>query len=382
MNDGSTSTLRVDLNAYRHNLITLREMLGPECALMPVVKSNAYGHGATPIAAQALRENVPMLAVATVKEGLQLRDSFASIPILCLVQPSADELMAGIRADLRFTVANLEIAQKIGEFAHKVKTVVSVHCEVDTGMGRQGFDVETAAEQLRNLTRIPNVDVEGVFTHFPVADDDDELFTANQIRSFRTILRDFSKAGIPFEFAHAANSAGVIDFPESHFDMVRPGIITYGVYPTNVVPENSPFAPVASWKTRVVLVRDMPGGVSIGYGRRYRTSEPERLAEIPVGYADGLPRSVSNRADVLIRGTRCPIRGTISMNQTMVDVTHVPGVIAGDTVTIIGKDGQEAIRAEELAEHAGTIGYEILTGITASVFREYFPPLPELDEPS
>ncbi|MFP6584272.1 MAG: alanine racemase [Candidatus Hydrogenedentota bacterium] len=380
MSAHATSTLHVDLNAYAHNLRVIQKMLENDCLIVPVVKSDAYGHGMVPIASRALQANISMLAVATVGEGLVLREAFPMIPILCLVQPSDDELMAGIRTGLRFTVSDLGTAERIGELAHKAKKIVAIHCEVDTGMGRQGFHLDESAKSMLKITRISNIDLEGVFTHFPVADARDESFTANQIRSFKQLLKQLARDGIPFEVGHAANSAAILNHPDSHFDVVRPGIITYGIYPDNVVPGDSPFEPVASWTSRIVLLRELPADAGISYGRRYKTTQQERIAVVPVGYGDGYPRALSNRADVLVRGQRCPVRGTVTMNQIMIDVTHVGGVAVGDTVTLIGEDGEQGIRAEELADRAGTIGYEIMTGIGPQVAREYHPAIPVLEE--
>ena len=373
MNVPSTSTLRIDLNAYRHNLKCIQSMIGDECGIIPVVKSNAYGHGAIPIAEAAIHEKVPMLAVATVAEGVALREAFPDIPILTLLQPSEDELVAAIRNSLTLTLSDLKTAERAGELAGKSNRILSVHCEIDTGMGRQGFQLDAEPKALLKITRISHVDIQGIFTHFPDADQDDPTFTNNQIKHFRHQIKDLSRSGIPFEMTHAANSAGLLNYPTSYFDMVRPGILTYGIFPTNDVPQETPFRPVASWMTRIVLVRNLPGGVGISYGRTYRTSSPERIAVLPIGYADGYPRALSNQGEVIIRGVRCPIRGTVTMNETMVDVTHLPNVAVGDTVTLIGQEGSVRIRAEELAQRCNTIGYEILTGIGMHVRRVYHP---------
>lgn len=371
MTGPATSTLYVDLDAYAENLRLVRDSLTDPCDLIPVIKSNAYGHGMIPIAERAVQEGVTMLAVATVGEGFELRERFPSLPILCLVQPDYDEVMSGVRAGLRFTVSDLATAERIGECAQKAKTIVAIHCEIDTGMGRQGFQLEGAAKSLLKLTRISNVDIEGVFTHFSVADTPDDLFTLSQIKLFRQLLKELSSDGIPFEMSHAANSAGVLYHPDSHLDFVRPGIITYGIHPNNDVPEDWPFRPVAQWCSSIVLIRELPGGVGISYGRTYKTSAAETIAVVPVGYGDGYPRALSNQAEVLVRGQRCPVRGTVTMNQILVDVSGVSGVCRGDGVTLIGRDGDEEIRAEELASLADTIGYEILTGIGPQVARQY-----------
>ncbi len=369
MSTQSTSTLRIDLDAYHHNLKLIREQIGPDSDIIPVLKSNAYGHGMLAMAKSAMELNLPILSVASISESIELREAFPKTPILALLQPSDDELIPAIRNNITLTISDAATAERAGSLAQKLNTVVSVHCEIDTGMGRQGILLESATELLQQISRIPNVDIEGIYTHFPSADEPEDSFTVNQIRHFRQLLKEVSKDGIPYEIAHAANSAAILNYPNAILDLVRPGIITYGIHPTNSVPKDTPFRPVASWTSRVVLVRNLPGGVGISYGRSYKTERPERIAVIPVGYGDGYPRFLSNKGEVLIHGTRCPIRGRITMNEIMVDVNHLPSVAPGDSVTLIGQNGREHIRAEDLAEQCNTIGYEIMTGIASHVER-------------
>lgn len=367
----STSILHIDLDAYRYNLHTIQRIVGDECSVMPVVKGNAYGHGAVELTGIAVDEGVDMLGVATVAEGVELRKAFPSVPVLVLLQPSDDELASAIKYGLRLTLSDLRTGEKIGDLAHDMKKIVDVHCELETGMGRQGFQLDSEPKALLKLTRISSLNIEGVYTHFPDADLADHTFTSNQIKKFRQLIGELLKSGIPYQVTHAANSAATLNHPSSYFDMVRPGIITYGLHPNNDVPPDFPFKPVARWTTRIVLLRDLPKGAGISYGRTYQTSGTERIAVLPVGYADGFPRRLSNKGEVIIRGKRCPVRGNITMNQVMVDVSHLPNVATDDTVTLIGKDGDESIRAEEIADLCGTISYEILTGISAGVRRVY-----------
>lgn len=377
----STSTLRIDLSAYRHNLQQIQQQIGDNCGIIPVIKSNAYGHGVIPIAHAALQEDVSMLAVGTIAEGLELREHFPKFPILILMQPSDDELPAAVQNNFRLTLSNLHTAEIIGELARKSNRIINVHCEIDTGMGRQGFQLDQNPNAIQDITRISHVDIEGLFTHFPNADSADPAFTLEQIRQFNQRLRALSDIGIPFEITHAANSAALIKYPESHYEAVRPGIITYGIQPNNNVPKDSPFRPIATWSTRIVLIRDLPENTPISYGSTYHTKAPSKIATLPIGYADGYPRALSNNADVLIRGTRCPVRGTVTMNETMVDITDLPHAAPGDPVILIGQDGDQTIHAEELAETCNTIGYEILTGIGPQVVREYHPTTPEIQTP-
>lgn len=369
----STSPSRaiIDLEAYRHNLQVVRRYIGDKANLIAVVKANGYGHGLLQVAQEAERAGVAMLGVATVEEGLSLRNAGLDLPILVLFQPDREALSAIIEHRLTLMIADVATAELLGEMAHKVNRVVRVHCQVDSGMGRQGFALESAPQDIQFLTRISHIDIEGIATHFPSAEKAEDPFTLNQIKSFRQLLKQLDKLGIPYEVAHAANSAGVVNYHASILDRVRPGLMTYGVWPAASVPPENPLRPVMRWETRVTQVRQLEPGSSVGYGRTYTTESRMRAAILPVGYADGYKHSLSNKADVLIRGTRCPVRGSVCMDQIVVDVTALQEVRPGDVATLIGSDGSESITAEELAAHASTIPYEILTGIGARVPREY-----------
>jgi alanine racemase len=369
----STSPSRaiIDLAAYRHNLDVVRRYIGERAAIIAVVKANGYGHGLLPIAQEAVSAGVEMLGVATVEEGLHLRVAGIEVPILVLFQPDQEALAAIIEHRLTLMIADVGTAEMLGAMAHKVNRVVRVHCQVDSGMGRQGFALETAPQDIQYLTRISHIDIEGIATHFPTAEKPEDAFTLNQIKSFRQVLKQLDKLGIPYEAAHAANSAGIINYHASIFDRVRPGLMTYGVWPAAGAPPENPLRPVMRWETRVTQVRDLEPGSSVGYGRTYTTPSRMRAAILPVGYADGYKHSLSNKAHVLIRGNRCPVRGSVCMDQIVVDVTGLEEVRAGDIATLIGTDAGESITVEELAGHANTIPYDILTGIGTRVPREY-----------
>lgn len=373
MSDLAPSHLIVDLDAYAHNLKFVRSRIPEETAILAVLKAGGYGHGAVPLARRALDAGVSIFGVATVAEGIAIRLSVPSARVLLLGQPKESDLEAAIENDLILMVSDLGFAEKAGDVARSAKKVAIVHCEVDTGMGRQGFNIDDAHERILDMTRLSNIDIEGIATHFPIADQPNDFFTDGQLRTFRQLLKRLEKEGIPYELAHAANSAGVLNAPSSAFDMVRPGLVTYGVWPTNTPLEPSPLKPVATWMSTVVLIKDLPGGASVGYGRTYRTPNPRKVAIVPVGYADGYPFHLSDKSDVLIRGRRCPVRGRISMDMMTVDITDVPDVKVGAKVTLIGSDGHESVTVEELAKQADTIPYEILTGIGARVERTYIP---------
>ncbi len=365
------SRVIVDLDAYAHNLTVVRNLIGRECRIMAVVKANAYGHGAVPIAERAIAEGCSMLGVATVGEGVELRQAGITAPILVLMQPPHSQIAAAVEYNLRLCVSDVQTCERAGELARRVNKVVPVHCKIDTGMGRQGFDLERAAAELLFLTRISHIDIEAIATHFPTADNPRDPYTANQIRTFRHFLRELEKEGIPFEMTHAANSPAIVNHGSSACDMVRPGLMTYGVWPNMNKPPELRLRPVLRWEAQITLLRDLPTGRSVGYGRTYTTTQPMRAALLPVGYADGYKYALSNRGEVLIHGVRCPVRGAVSMDQITVDVTHAPEAVVGDTAVLLGRDGDEIVTAEEMAALADTIPYDVLTGIGPRVSRTY-----------
>lgn len=371
MSNTASSCAIIDLDAYAHNLGVVRRFTEDQAGIIAVIKANAYGHGLLPVARKAIETGVRMLGVAAVDEGIALREGGIDAPVLVMVQPASDVLEAILEYNLTLMVSDVATAERLGELAQRACRVVPLHCKIDTGMGRQGFGIETAADDLQYLTRISHIDIEGIATHFPVADTPEDPYIYNQIKTFKQLLKRLDRHGIPYEMAHAANSAAIVNYKGSTFDMVRPGLITYGVWPTAATPAPSLIKRVLRWETRIVQVRRIDPGASIGYGRTYTTPRSMRAAILPVGYADGYKHALSNRAEVLIHGQRCPVRGSVCMDQIVVDVSQLPDVKTGDTATLIGTDGQETITAEELAERARTIPYDILTGIGARVAREY-----------
>lgn len=361
----------VDLGAYASNLAFVHQLTGPGVRVIPIVKANAYGHGLEPIARTAVGAGAKMLGVATVEEGICLRKAGISVPLLIMMQPPRDALRFFIEYDLMLMVCDTGIADALGALAHDAKRVLPVHCKIDTGMGRQGIDYDDAFETLQYIKRITNLDIQGICTHFPSSDVVEDSFTQGQIKAFRQLLKQLEKAGFPYEMAHAANSAAIVNYRDSLFDAVRPGLICYGIWPSKT-PSTTPLLKrVLRWETTIIQVRQLKPHANIGYNRTYTTYGPTRTAILPVGYADGFRYQLANKADVLIRGRRCPVRGAVSMDQIVVDVTALPQVVPGDTATLIGVDGDMEITAEELAKKAGTISYDILTGIGSRVLREY-----------
>lgn len=367
----ASSRAIIDLDAYAHNLQAVQNIVGNQTGIIAVIKADAYGHGLLPIAEKATEADAKMIGVASIDEGITLREGGIDTPILVMIQPELNALPAIIKHNLTLMISDIATAEALGDMAHRNNMIIKVHCKIDSGMGRQGFALETSADDLQYITRISPIDIEGIATHFPAADRIDDPFTYNQIKNFKQLLRQLDKQGTPYEMAHAANSAGILQYPTSNFDRVRIGLLTYGVSPTKNVTAHPRFKPVLRWETHVTQVRSLEPGTSTGYGLTYTTPEQMRAAIIPIGYADGYKHSLSNRAQVLINGVRCPIRGSVCMDQILADITQVPQTKPGDTVTLIGTDGDQTITTEELAEHAKTIPYEILTGIGPRVQRQY-----------
>lgn len=367
----ATSHAVIDLDAYALNLAEVRSRLDDECRLMAVVKADAYGHGAVPVARKAVEAGAEMLGVATVEEGVELREAGIAAPILVMVQPAESVLTLAVEHGLRISISNVAVAERICDIARRLNKVVPVHCKIDSGMCRQGFDAESAPTELQALTRLSHIDIEAIWTHYAVANAVRDPATVNQGKLFRHVLKRLDRVGVPYEFAHAGNSATVINYPDLVFDMARVGLMAYGVWPSDHVPEASPLRPVMRWETEIVLIKEVEKGTPVGYGHTYTTPAKSRLALIPVGYADGYRNALSNRASVLVRGKRCPVRGRVSMDQTMVDVSGVPDAEVGDAVTLIGRDKDEIITVQELADRASVLTYEIVTGIQKRARRVY-----------
>lgn len=369
MTELSATRAIIDLDAYAHNLGEVRRLVGGGCRVMAVVKADAYGHGLVPVAQRAEKEGVAMLGVATVPEGIALREAGIHIPVFVMVEAPREAIAAALEHDLRLTVSTVDSALHAGEIARRLNTVARVHCKIDSGMGRQGFSLHNVVQDLVRVTHVPHVDMEAVWTHFANADRAGDTFTTHQLDLFKTLLHQLEAEGLPYGLVHAANSAAIIAQRGTHFDLVRPGLMTYGVAP--LVRPGLTLRPVLRWETRVVLVRDYAPNATIGYGRTYTAGKGMRGALLPVGYGDGYRFALSNRAEVLIRGKRCPVRGSVCMDQIVVDITHVPGVSTGETAVLVGEDGGDCIRVEDLARWGETIPYEVTTCITRRVPRVY-----------
>jgi len=360
----------VDLAAYRANLQAIQAFVGPQVRVFAVVKANAYGHGLVPMARAALASGADRLVVHRLEEALALREAGITAPILILgyVPLAAAELVARYR--LTPTVITLAFLEALSAHTPAAETH-PVHVNVDTGMGRYGLLPDEVVPFLRAATRIPRVQIEGLYTHFATADEADRTYLIHQWRVFQAVLQATDAAGLTPPVRHACNSAAIFALPEAHLDAVRPGIATYGMRPSLDWDPPIPLRPVLTWKARVARVRTLPAGHGIGYGRTYVTTKPTTVALIPVGYGDGYHRILSNKGQVLVHGRRAPVLGRVSMDQIVVDVSHIPQVALEDEVVILGRQGNDAISAEELARWAQTINYEVTTAILPRVPRLY-----------
>lgn len=366
----------INLDAVEQNIRQIREHLDihgrRDTEISAVVKADAYGHGAEMVASSVLRAGADSLSVAFLEEALALRDWGFEAPILVLGWTPPEMAITAVERGLILTVVSEEHGRALAAELARYGCRARVHLKVETGMGRlgMGWD-EPAISRAISIIELDHLQVEGAFTHFSVADED-LSFTREQIRRFRHFVRELRMRGMDLSTVHACNSAGVLDFPEAAFDVVRPGLMLYGVYPTEQSSRSVPISPFLQWKSRIAQVKTVPPGEGVSYGRTYIADEPTRIATVPCGYADGYPRGLSNRGDVLVRGRRCRIAGRVCMDQMMLVIPpDLEDVRAGTEVTLLGRDGEEEITVEELAGAMETIAHEIFTGITKRVPREF-----------
>lgn len=368
--------LVVDLDALRDNLRAIRARVGDERQVLLAVKADGYGHGAVPIARAAAGAGlVDWFGVATVPEALELRAAGIELPILKLssARPGA-ELDAAVGAGIALTVTSVAGARALQESAARLGTRAVAHLKVDTGMRRIGVAPDQAAALALVLEReCPDVDLQGLFTHLPVADTAaEDVFTRDQLARFAAVVDDVQAAiGRRIELVHAANSGGVLAHEQSWFDLVRPGIMVYGYYPDPSTPRTVPLRPLITWRSRLTQVKPVRAGESVGYGRTWVAPRDTVVGTVPVGYADGYNRLLSNRGRVLVGGRSCPVVGRVCMDQTMVDLGPDGPDAVGDEVVLIGRQGGEEISTDELAELLGTITYEITCRIDRRVPRVY-----------
>ncbi|MDP2661846.1 MAG: alanine racemase [Dehalococcoidia bacterium] len=363
---GRPTWAEIDLGALKQNARVLKGLIGNECQLLAVVKANAYGHGAPAVARSALEGGASRLGVACPDEGVELRLAGIEAPILILGYTAPMEAEKAVRHGLTPTVNSLQHAEAVAGASRRLGKVTPVHLKVDTGLNRFGLDRAGVLALARAIEHLPSLRLEGAYTHFASADEADKSFTWRQFEEFMAVVQEMD-----ISIRHVANSAAILDLPEMRLDMVRAGIALYGLYPSPDVSRATPLSPVLSLKSRVARVREVAECETVSYGRTWMAPSRCAIALAPCGYADGLPRLLSNRGAMLVRSRRAPIVGRICMDLAMIDVTGIDGVSEGDELVVIGGQGQESISVEEIAGQAGTISYEILCGVSRRVPRIY-----------
>ncbi len=375
----------VDLQALAHNCRELQRRARDGSDMMAAVKGNGYGHGAVEVARVALESGSRFLAVARFDEAMELRDAGIDAPILIFGYSLDSHLPRLAERDIRVSVNTLDEGRRISRIAGDKGFTIKVHIKVDTGMGRLGIpsdglplqnreETAATAQQVIDIAALPGLEAEGLFTHLACADHRDKTHARGQVALFNELIKKLEEAGLKIPFCHAANSAATIEIPEAHFDMVRPGISLYGLWPSGEVDKKLiDLRPAMTVKSTVIQVKNVEAGFTVSYGSTHITPRPTVIATVPIGYADGYSRLLSNRGSMLVRGSRAPIIGRVCMDLTMIDVTDIPGVSVEDEVVVLGRQGSEEISADEIAGLVGTINYEVVSSLTPRVTRVYIP---------
>jgi len=364
----------IDLDAIAHNTREIKKLTGDRVELMGVVKADAYGHGVLEVVRTLLDNGVSRLAVSMLDEAIQIRKMGITVPILVLsyTDPArADEIILN---DVTQTVFSLDLARALSDAAVKLGRYVKIHVKVDTGMARVGFmPGYSAVKNIMEIGKMPGIVIEGIFTHFASADESDHEYTEMQFEKFMSLCTELARVGIHIPVKHACNSAGIIQYPHMHLDMVRPGIILYGLYPSKEVQRESIYLrPAMTLKANVILVKEVDKDACISYGRTFRTSRKSKIATVPIGYADGYTRLMSNKGRMIVNGEFAPVVGRICMDQCMLDVTDLKHEVhVGDEVVIFGSQNGASISVDEIAAEVGTINYELICIIGKRIPRVY-----------
>ena len=363
----------INLDAISNNIKEIQKNISKDTEIMAVVKADAYGHGAIEVSRILIENGVQRLAVAILDEGKQLREEGFNVPILILGYTPAEQAGELVSYDLIQTVFSFEMAKAISDSAVKQNKKAKIHLKIDTGMSRIGFKPDKESiKTIKEINQLPNINIEGIFTHFSSADEADTSFTQQQFSIFNVFIKALEEEGLKIPVKHCSNSAGFMLDEKMHMNLIRPGIIIYGLYPSNEVnKEKIHLKPAMSLKSQVVFVKEVEENTPVSYGRKFITSKKTKVATIPVGYADGYSRRLSSSGRVLINGEYAPIIGNICMDQFMVDVSHISDVEVGTEVVLIGQQGQNSISAEEIADIIGTINYEVVCMVGKRIPRLY-----------
>jgi alanine racemase len=369
---GRPTVCFVDLDALRWNFRQIRSRVGPQVKVLSMVKANGYGHGAPAISKALAAEGSDAFGVATLEEAVELRQAGIRAPILVLAGAYPEQSDQFFDNALTPVIHALESLRELDAAVHSRRKTLNVHLKIDTGMGRLGLLATEFDSWLPKIKKLKALKIDGVFSHFSHAENVEGSYTQQQLKLFQTIVDRLRAEGISPSLVHLANSAATITLPAAYFDMVRPGLMLYGIYPSPAMGSQICLQPVLSWKTRILQLKKVPAGSSISYGQTFITKRESFIATLPIGYADGYPRLLSNRGEVLINGKRAPVVGRVCMDLTMIDVTDIGKTQQGDEVVLLGRQGDAEISADEMAVWAETISYEILTSIGARVPRIHY----------
>lgn len=366
------NTVKIDLSAIEHNFEQVKRLINPGTRVMGIVKSDAYGHGLIEVSQTLEKKGVDFLGVSFIHEALELREKGIRLPVavLCGIE-SAEDAEAVIERALTPVVFDIQFAELLSGEAERRGRKAGIHVKIDTGMGRLGFDHEDTAQVLKRIMKLPGLKIEALMSHLSSADEDDPEFTNIQIGRFKKAIDISRKIGLNLKLNHLANSAGVMSHKDAHFDMVRPGIMLYGGLPSPGFRHSVKLQQAMEFSARVLQVRSFPGETPLSYGRRYYTKGNEKIAIISAGYADGIPRSLSNKGKVLIGGEKTGIVGTVCMNILECDITCLNEAAAGDECVLLGTRNRETITADDIAAASGTISYEIFLSIGGNIKKEY-----------
>ena len=373
MSDYLRCWAEISLSAIGHNIEEVRKRLAPGVRLLAVIKADAYGHGAVRVG-KYLEDRVDYFAVATLEEAVELRENGIRLPILILGYTSPSQYEDLVAFDITQTIYSRETAELLDREAANQGKKAGIHIALDTGMTRIGFQVtEEDADVIADIGRLPHLKMEGLFTHFACADQKDKTYCSGQLEKFNRMVRMLEEREVEIPLKHVCNSAGIMEFDDFRYDMVRSGIVTYGMYPSEEVrKERLDLIPALEWKSRVIHVKEVGNGLGVSYGATYVTHEGRtRIATVSAGYADGYPRALSSKGRVLIHGQYAPILGRVCMDQFMVDVSRISDVRVEDVVTLVGRDGENSISIEEIADPAARFNYEMACGISRRVTRVY-----------
>ncbi|MDD3363984.1 MAG: alanine racemase [Syntrophomonas sp.] len=366
------SWAEIDLRAIRSNITEIKRLISPQTRLMAVVKANAYGHGMVEVAKACLQEGASYLGVATPNEAVALREAGINAQVLILGYMPEECAETLVQNRIEVTVFNLETAQVLSQAASNCGGEARLHLKIDTGMGRLGFKPDSSSlELIWEISRLPGIVLQGIFSHLATADHADKSFAMQQLEIFKSFIYKLEESGVSIPLKHIANSAAIMEMPEAHFDMVRSGITTYGLYPSSQVDKGKlDLTPAMRLKSRISYVKTIPQGQSVSYGRTYISGHETRVATVSIGYADGYSRLLSNRGWATIRGRKVPLIGTVCMDQCMFDVSGIENVQVGDEIILFGRP-EDGVTADDLADTIGTINYEIVCAPSSRVNRIY-----------